>query len=352
MKKHPVKFKFHQLLILIFYPIISCSEISDPTVMFVDSFPEEKHVEVESATWIKSYMIIDMLQIDSFLIVLNQEGKFAFQVYNTNSKLLVKECGKFGRGPNEFIMPRFTRKILKNGEGCFFYVYCAERKLIYTIDLYNLIDGKAYVKEKHQLTTKLHIQTHLINIDSLVIGCSDGTKGQTFAYNIYNKNLNLWDYYPDIPNINDFNEYDLYVLYARSWVYNEELNLLAGAFNTTFNQLDFYTPQGERKKTIELPTTNYRLKAKHFTEESPNYASGIISAYNNIYVSYSPEAYKNKVEYKLGSVINVFDWNGKPQMQYFIKNAMIWMPVVDEVNRKIYAYAPESMESPFVELDL
>ena len=342
-------------LLIISYFINSCIPEKDiENIKVVNSFPKEKHIETKDVKWIKPYKPIGLMQIDSFLIVLNYEGKYVYQVYNTNKKTLVKECGKFGRGPNEVILPRFATQYLKNDNGRFFYVYSSPRKLIYTIDLDKLLAGNDYVVEKNKLSKKLGMQTHIIKVDSLVIGSNYGINGKIFTYNLYNKKLKLWDYYPEIPNMKSFNEYELYVLYARIWTYNKERNLLAGAFGTYFNQLVFYTTEGKRLKTIKLPTTDYKLNSKQFLEKDPgpSYATNITTAYNNIYVSYAADAYKDKVKYKLGSVINIFDWDGEPKMQYFIKEKLIWMSVVDEINNKVYAYAPDNEDNLIVEFDL
>jgi hypothetical protein len=286
-----------------------------------------------------------MLQIDSLLILCNRKGSHVFQIYNTNTKKLIKECGTFGRGPNEFISPSMTGQFIKRKDKVLFYVNCFKRKKLFTIDLYNLLNGKDYVFKKRSLPTELIVMTNMVVIDSIIIG--NTLQGKiTFTCNLNNNQFSFWDYYPKISFINSCNEHKRYTLYCKRFVYNDKRKLLAGSFYKYFNQLSFYTTEGKRIKTIKLPTIDFNLRTCDFINEAPGYCTSIVNYSNNIYLSYNE--YPTNEEHK--GLMNVFDWNGKALKQYLIINSFIPIFTVDEINKKIYGF--DVGNGSIVEFDL
>ncbi len=102
MKKLLKMYKIIYLFIITFFLLIfsGCKNQPEENVTYITSFPEKKEVVAKEIKWIEPYMISNMLQIDSLLIICNTKGAHVFQIYNTNTKTLLKECGSFGRGPN------------------------------------------------------------------------------------------------------------------------------------------------------------------------------------------------------------------------------------------------------------
>ncbi len=243
-----------------------------------------------------------------------------------------------------------TGQFFKNEEGTIFYVSCFGRKRLFSISLNNLLNGKDFVVKQDLLSTKLGVQTKLLVIDSLIIGNTVQNK-ITFTYNINNKQVSFWDYYPEISFISSLDDHERFTLYCKRFIYNKSHSLIAGSFFTYFNSLIFYTPEGKRVKSIKLPTFNFNLKTKASLGDAPGYCTSIVNGFNNIYMSYYeyPNIENNK------GVINIFDWEGKALKQYLIKNTFLHCFVVDEINHKIYGYSPENEEnemSPIIEFDL
>jgi len=317
-------------------------------VKYVDTFPIEKKVYAKDVQWMEPYLPSGMLQIDSLLIITNLKGKNVFQVYNTNRKKMIYQGGNFGKGPNEFITPLMMNQYIKK-DGCIYFYLWDQSNNLFTIDLNKLILGDNFVIKREKLSTKFGIQSGLVKLDSTILGFSDGSEGRTFEYNLNSKETDLWDYYPRIKNMGTYSSYDLYLLYSAFMAYNDRLNIILKSYVMYFNQLVFYTPSGNRIRTIKLPKIDYILNRENVID-APSYSFYLQHNDRNIYVSYDDYVGKNQLKYK-GSV-NVFDWEGNPVTRYMIENKVISAFAVDEINRKIYGYAHESYNYFIVEFDL
>lgn len=340
--------KYFALLFFLSILLTNCVSREEEDVKYVNTFPVEKKVVAKDVEWIKPDLLSGMLQIDSFLIILNRKGKNAFQVYNTNQKEMICQGGNFGKGPNEFKNPLMMNQYIKK-DGCIYFFIWDHRKILYTIDLNKLILGDNFVSNREQLSTKFGIQSGLVKIDSTVLGFSDDSDGRTFEYNLNSKETNLWDYYPKIKNTNTYSSFDLYILYGAFMAYNNKLNIVVKSYASYFNQLVFFTPSGNRIRTIKLPNIDYNLNSENAIS-SPAYTFNLQHSDSYIYVSYEDYADKNQLQYK--GLVNVFDWEGNPVVRYNIENKLISAFAVDEINGKIYGYAHESDINSIVEFDL
>lgn len=325
-----------------------CVSTEQENVKYVDTFPIVKKVDAKDVEWIEPYLPSGMLQIDSLLIITNLEGNNVFQVYNTHRKKMIYQGGSFGKGPNEFITPLMMNQYIKK-DGCIYFYIWDHSNNLYTLDLNKLIVGENFVIKREKLSTKFGIQSGLVKFDSTVLGFSDGSGGRTFEYNLNSKETDVWDYYPRIKNMDIYSNYDLYLLYSGFMAYNDKLNVIVKSYVLYFNQLVFYTPTGNRIRTIKLPKIDYILNRENVIE-APIYSLYLQHNDKNIYVSYNNYVDKNQLKYK-GSV-NVFDWEGNPVARYIIENMLISAFAVDELNSKIYGYAHESYNSLIVEFDL
>ena len=150
---------------------IGCQNKEQTTkIEYVDTFKEDTTVIAKEVEWIDNYQAKGILCIDTFLILLNRKGDFVFDIYNTQQKKLITKSATFGRGPSEFAMPQLTRQYYKNKNGTFFYLWDSKRKFFYTINLEKLISGKEFIENKVPLSDYLTIQSHVIKIDSVIIG--------------------------------------------------------------------------------------------------------------------------------------------------------------------------------------
>ena len=178
---------------------IGCQNKEQTTkIEYVYTFKEETTVLAKEVEWIDNYEFMSILCIDSFLIILNnKKSKNAFQVYNTVQKNLVVEAGTFGRGPNEFEFSRLTQQYYKDKNGTFFYLWDEHKKYFYTINLEKLISGKDFIEKKVPLSDQLTIQSHVIKIDSVIIGSTMMKEGSLFKYNLLSSKLDFWPNYPN-----------------------------------------------------------------------------------------------------------------------------------------------------------
>lgn len=213
-----------------------------------------------------------------------------------------------------------------------------------------MILGKNFIEKKESLSKEIDIQTHLINVDSVLIGSTDIKGGPIFKYQPSTDKLNFWDYYPNNVDYEQLNTTEKYVLYARSWVYNKDKKILAGCYYSYFNQVNFFNLDGDCLKSIKFPTLDYKFDTKTVLFDSPIYATSAIGTANNIYITY--KSGKEMIEEDIKGMINVLNWEGIPVKQYLIKNVNIGSFAIDEINNKVYGYAPENEESSIVEFDL
>ena len=340
--------KHFAVLIIISILLSNCKSKEDKNVKYVNTFPGEKKVTAKDVQWVEPDLLSGMLQIDSFLIISNYKGKNVFQVYNTNRKKMICQVGNFGKGPNEFINPMMINQYIKK-DGCIYFFIWDKRKILYTIDLNKLLSGDNFIIKKEKLSTKFGIQSGLVKIDSTVLGISDESEGKTFEYNLNSQEVNLWDYYPKIKNTDTYNSYDLYLLYSGYMLYNDKRNIVVKSYISYFNQLVFYTPSGNRIRTIKLPQIDYNL-TKENVIDAPSYTYYLQQGNKYIYATYDNYVDKNALNYK--GLLNVFDWEGNPVVRYKIENKVISAFAVDEINGKIYGYAHESGTYLMVEFDL
>jgi len=150
------------LSIVIFQLLLYACNNRKPKVTLVSEFPKEEHLK---GIPIKNIMIqskgnVNLLSIDSFLVIQKREEKY-FQIYNTNNYELLSEFGTKGRGPNEFIFPELLNQISydKITNSPLFCVYDYNRRKFTRINIINAIN-----KRTNEVFTNKPIQnTHNIS---------------------------------------------------------------------------------------------------------------------------------------------------------------------------------------------
>jgi hypothetical protein len=333
------------LLVLIAF---SCVKETGVHTVSISNFDKTIEVKPKDVGWLKTYKISGAVQIDSFLVISNSKGDYVFQIYNTNTKKLIKETGSYGRGPGEYKKPKLLNQFERKDDSIELYVTDTRRKLIASVNVKKMLEGENYIEAPKQLSKKFLVQTSILKIGDNVLGISSDSEGRIFNYNTSTSDLNFWSVYPKSNKFKSFSKYELYVLYSVHWAYNKDKNKLVAAYNTYYNQLVFFDVHGKPQKIVKLPSKDHKLKKRNPIDDIPMYVNNIWSNDKCIYVMYSN--YLNSKEYKC--FMNVYDWEGNPIKQYQIKDYELSRFVVDEINKKVYAYARDNIDSQFVEFDL
>lgn len=284
---------------------------------------------------------VNLMVIDTFLIIQREQEKFVFIYSTVNHKLLAK-IGSKGRGPGEFITPELVEQISfdLHNESPILYIYDLTRRRVTHINLFDNIFEKC-VNEQTILPDVNFYLTRLNYIDdSIFVGTPED--GGRFIF--YNFNTHNFKMIPYIPKVNYKLTKPLPLVYRSVSCINPQKKLLASA-SVCLGQIDFFNFNGEHKFST-IFNSNDNLKIDLTNKENsfdPKYQIvDLLSKEDFIYgLNYNnckgSELYaKDKPNFK----VQVFDWDGMPIKEYNLDNHYVSSIAVDRLHNRIYGYCP------------
>ncbi len=312
---------------------------SPSSEIIITEFPEKVKL---SAKTIKTKPIIlapkEMFIINDRLWIFQNQKDTIFDVFHLPDGEYLYSTGTKGKGPNEFISPRFIQKmnngfsILDNTEVRITEI--ADNGLLKTIESYrpfNIFPINGFVR---------------LN-DSLVCAfayCATGMKGK-YEYRMANRFTEKEKVFSLYPNLTS-KEYEgdqrcqIYYKYLAS---NPQTSQIA-AFYTYFKYIRFYNYDGSLEKEIHVNITPYESVNIENQEERMMYYVKVVSTERFIYALCLNTQGDDDISML---EIQVWDWNGTPIIQYALDRTFDTYTISEE-NKKLYTAFEENEDEIYM----
>jgi hypothetical protein len=342
------------LSIVIFQLLLYACNNRKPKVTLVSEFPKEEHLK---GIPIKNIMIqskgnVNLLSIDSFLVIQKREEKY-FQIYNTNNYELLSEFGTKGRGPNEFIFPELLNQISydKITNSPLFCVYDYNRRKFTRINIINAIN-----KRTNEVFTNKPIPKYpqyftyfFYRDDDMMIA----TPESDARFVIYLDSLQTFITVPYLPNTEFPIKEELKSSVYRSTLFvNKNKGVLVSA-PILLGEIDFFDLEGKyltssifsQRENLRKALTNFTTNGKAF---DPKYYIVQLHANEKYIYALNYNNYQSdfleKNEFSKQSIL-VFDWAGNPVKKYILDNThFIKSFAVDWRNNRFYGYCSDGIK--------
>ncbi|MTI89483.1 MAG: hypothetical protein FH748_16130 [Balneolaceae bacterium] len=284
--------------------------------------------------------------VDTFLVVATSRDVPFLRIYSTNTHKLLKEYGKEGRGPRDFLSVTPLRKSGYDAanDSPVLYVHDFKRNKIAGINLKRLINGN----ETFSLETPLNDQKYLTFVhywdEDLLVG-SPGGGGNILIHNLTTDNFYNVSYLPKL----DFTIPDniLSLVYRSAVVVNKKRGLIASA-PQYLGELDFFDFQGNLiRSSIFESRDAYRHELTSGLTIMNDIKKQIIDLDAKKDLIYGLNYNVHAKDYRSGkwnSKVQVFDWNGNAIIEYPLDGRPVRYFAVDEIHSRIYAYDPTEEE--------
>jgi hypothetical protein len=333
-----MKTKFPFIVCLTIISIVfACREVNNKRIQ-VNEFPESKKLYGRVISEIKPQYIRTIRLIDSILVIINREGDFFFEYYNSDDFELIGKYGIKGKGPGEFLYPKVTGDFVKKtNTETIMQVYDWHKRSVIFIDLYKSIYNNSYNYKSFVFNDDLKNASGVIFINDSIIGMIPDHRVHS-RFVMYNRNNDSIMHIPFIPRlamwkINRGNRYYLYATDGHC-VYQDKFFIAAPSGN---GQIDFFTLTGNYLRTIHLRDNNY-LKESRNPESVMN-----IDGFN---IFYSDLQIVDGKVFALFSIVKlpdlkkitksriyVFDLEGNPKKEYILDKE-IHRFAIDTVNKR------------------
>lgn len=338
----------------LFILILSCGEEVDKKIFVIDEGEFEINEKIKGETIhfdnvpkCPSQIII----IDSLLIQISGvmcDDKF-FHVYKKDDLKHLGSFGNRGRGPNEFIHPRYTHQVLKTEDMIGIWVFDSQK--------FNLINVTTSIINEYTIIDNSIVITNAIEFRPMeafllsngnITGKAMAQKGRLFFYNQKNDSTIWVDYFPKVDKL-PFEKDMIDNLYIGPTIVSDNNSIIVSAlelfkrvdvFSTTSEHLfsliwedspqnpDFYT-NPDNPIPGELKHYYYDL----FLSDQYIYALNIDVTVNETH----------KEEDTGYSELHVFSLNGEP-IAFYSLDHLVYSFSIDEENGYMYGLLLPSEE--------
>lgn len=333
--------------------LISC-EVTDKYK--IEEFPIVQNLKGEKINTIDPYMLVNMDVIDTFLIIVNSNGNNIIQIYSTVSNLLVKETGKIGQGPGEFLTPQFAGNYTCNeSDDKSISIYDCSRRRYTKVNVIKTLDLDSLVYKSERLPNDLGYVSQLFYKNDSVIYYEGEGEGR---FSIYNTNSLYKKRIPYItPKLNfSINKDSEYFIFKSQVSINISKNVVV-ATPLFLGQIDFFNLKGEYlHSTVFEEQLNMKeafqsqnitkADAKRFIVSIKSDVDFIYTLNGNIHNKDLGEQRKN-----INTELLIFNWQGKPikKIQF---DRRITRFAVDAKNQCVYGYSPYESDWPIIKYEL
>jgi|AntRauTorcE11897_2_1112592.scaffolds.fasta_scaffold00005_204 hypothetical protein len=279
--------------------------------------------------------------IDTLLIVANQVEPF-IRIYSTNSHELISTFGKEGRGPKEFLSASVTKQdyfqfsstITKKAIN----LYDFKRNKLTIIDLQKYIESgegilrlrvpsdREFISSHHYLDTEISIATPLDRDLFIIHNFSD----TTFKRVDFKPELNYEVKRNDKPSV-----------YRPAVFVNKKDKIIASA-PLKLGELDFFNFDGELiNETIFESREKFKSEIESGLGGEENIKTYIVEldTLKNEIFALNINTPVGELDSKIqNNLIQKFNWDGDPLLQYELDGKSIKSFAVDHINNRIYAY--------------
>lgn len=310
-------------------PPITLLSDRDTIIMFDDKFPVWMDIK------------------DSLLVIINRNDSSVFNLIDIKSKKILKEFGRYGQGPEDFIDPDFiVNNATINSEKNNLLLIDVNSNKIMSLQLLDIDNIKFDLISK--FPPKIFPASNININDNLIVGRKVAhSDDMLFIYNRKNDYLNEVSFFPVIKGLDGMN---------KSYYLAVNVGMNKTKIVTAFYKMDiinFYDIKGERLKTITF--TNNSIPKVDAKNNIFDFRNGYIG-YSQIYPTEEFVYLKrNKVKYLFGneyeepeekkeSYIIKLDWEGNTIANYYFPNVNFGSFCVSSDNKNLYVIVNETSD--------
>lgn len=283
--------------------------------------------------------IVDMLIVDTVLVVNEMFNDSIFKLFNVKSGKYLCSSIRTGRGPNEMVYPRAIHHLKDD----IVTTYCENQKALFYISINNFLSRNNSFLRVVKFNRSDILRAYPIN-DSLSICTGMFKEGRYCLYNlnsnignvkynypsddIHNKESNLIKAFAFQGGISikpDLKKFVSVTYFAGNI---EIFDIVNNDFVRTYKHI-YYLPQYK----------DMRGKGAAFIKKNKNGFISLATSNDYIFVLYSGRSKEEySMDYYCGNNLLVFDWSGKAIMSIKLDKSIRDM-TLDRKNMKIYAYS-------------
>ncbi len=298
-----------------------------------------------------------LIALDTLLIITSFNGDYFFHIYNINTFKLIKEFGKKGRGPDEFITPRITMQRLDNNlDGSDLLIFDEGRKTISSINIPDILLNKENGIKTKILPNQMMIVSDIIFMNDSIAFYTPSGDANLGRFSIYHFSTAERTFTPYLPDLGfKVHANNLYPIYATSSAcVNESKNRFV-AIPVLLGELDFFDLSGSYIKSTIIERVKEIKNAKYekMIFQTPGvgyYITDLQSVNDKIYALFTIKKFPN-LKNKSISEIYVFDWDGNP-IEKFVLDREINSFTYDSINNRVIGYSSNNNEYPIFKYDL
>ena len=285
---------------------------------------------------------------DSLLVIINRNDSSMFNLIGIQSKKILKEFGRYGQGPEDFIDPSFiTNNATFNTEKNNLLLTDVNNNKIMSLDLSDSKDIKFDLISK--FPSKTFTASNINMNDDIIVGrMISKSDNMFFIYDAKNDSLNEVPFFPVIEGFEEG--------LNKSYYLAVNVGMNKSKIVTAFYKMDiinFYDMKGERLKTITFSDNSIpKVDTKN---DIFDFRNGYIG-YSQIYPTEEFVYLKrNKVKYLFGneyeeadekkeSYIIKLDWEGNTIANYYFPNVNFGSFCVSSDNKNLYVIVNETSD--------
>lgn len=298
----------------------------------------------------------NLLIVDTVLIVQKYSNNI-INVYDleNNHKPIIR-FGKVGMGSREFQSPELLRQVSYVNDIPHLNIYDFDRRRLSKFNLIESLDtGEATINQELIAEFDDYLTYFFYKDDDFLLATSE-VQGR---FILHDYKANQTNYIPFIPET-DFEISDQIkpFVYKSSVVVNKDKKLIAAA-PIMLGKIDFFDFSGSfLKSTVfsSLDELKNKLTLKKGNGPIKMHIIDLVSNGDFIYALNSNNTFDqyNNPELKTNNQkIQVFDWNGKPLIEYILSDGKILSSIAfDKKNNKIYGYCRDQEPNNIIVYDL
>ncbi|MBI9064842.1 MAG: hypothetical protein JEZ14_22845 [Marinilabiliaceae bacterium] len=281
---------------------------------------------------------VDMLLIDSVLIINEMSNEYIYRLFNINNGNLIKNCIKRGSGPNEMIFPR----AISYYKDDLFTSYSNSRNELLYFSLNDLLNGDDHFYRSQEIDMQTSFRGYPIN-DSLIICTGMYEKGRYGLYDIKNKDGSVKYDYPSDQKHEEESDLLKGMVFQGEITMHPNRNMFAHA-SLAACELEIFSIgkndfERDFQKVYFLP--NYTVRDNRYKLDKSNKLGfmSMISTDSFLCVLYSGRSTKEfGMECFSSNALLIYDWSGNPII-HFELDRQIKDITIDNENMIIYAYS-------------
>lgn len=296
---------------------------------------------------------------DTLLLTIDSGADPALSVYSLNGFRKLAVTAKRGKGPFEFITPKFEGRPFSAGDSLFVYVSDFNAHILFRLNITQLL---AAGKNEWLLVADIHHEIapgwlNLFPVDSTqFIGNAWSLSARNFIWDLGNRTVR---FFPNVPALASPVPRELIgTMYYSFATFNRQTKVMASAMQL-FKRVDFFDSTGAVIKSFSF--NDFDEKQPELRQEGFPYPDGtymhfarISSDSKFVYAMCEDRRVEIKRNPKLEYQLFVFDWDGNYRGRWRLQRYNVGFFSVSEKLQKLYAvnYGPDMEEYPLLVYDL